>query len=237
MSHAYLALPSRPQETSISVLPLPGMSQFLNGYYGLEECVVRGIIRLHGPPITIKKLTVTLNGTMFASFIDHNALRNFSLVTTDSEAQAVKVIVNESQLMVSNAEIFELEKIRFFTFKSRFVDFPFEVAFPSHFEIGHGYGPSQELLPPSLFFDAYHGTARVKYSINAVLEIDTTAKYGIPLYSWIFPRLFKASQDIHPFVVYDPRMILSLMNQDVRRFKSSYGAIPFEYDVQMGCLG
>jgi hypothetical protein len=31
-------------------------------------------------------------------------------------------------------------------------------------------------------------------------------------------------------------MIVNLMNQDVRRWKTSYGALPVEYDVEIGCL-
>jgi hypothetical protein len=113
----------------------------------------------------------------------------------------------------------------------RFVDIPFEIAFPQHKEVRYGFGPCLELLPPTLFFDGSHGSGRISYELVAELDLDNSNDF---IASWIFQTKFKWSQNLHPFTVYDPRMILSLMNQDIRRWKTSYGAIPVEYDVVIG---
>ncbi|KAJ2991999.1 hypothetical protein HDV02_003359 [Globomyces sp. JEL0801] len=112
--------------STLSILPLPGHDSFLNGYYGLEECVARGLIRIHYPlPITIQSLTITFRGMMENRF-------THSVETLYRS----KTLFEESYCLI---DTLELEGV------NNFIDIPFEIAIPGHDPITNGFGPcSQE---------------------------------------------------------------------------------------------
>jgi hypothetical protein len=94
-------IPSRPNRTSVSILPLPGLSCYIQGYYGLEECLARGVIRIHGPQIAVKELRIRLLGIITAKFMDYAS-------TISDDGGGSKNIVDEIQVMLTKTTLFEL---------------------------------------------------------------------------------------------------------------------------------
>jgi hypothetical protein len=66
-------------------------------------------------------------------------------------------------------------------------------------------------------------TAKVEYELKACLYYPSL----IPL----VPSRIVAVAPIPNFIVYDPRILLNMMNPIERKWKSHVNAIPFEYDI------
>jgi hypothetical protein len=103
---------------------------------------------------------------------------------------------------------------------------PFDIPFPKHDQIQHRLGPCPELLPPSYIISHNFSDASVVYRLEATLY---TAK----------PSIFKAPLKTHviiPLIVYDPRMIKSLLNRVPLHVRTAYESDPIEIDLQFGSL-
>ncbi|KAI8897621.1 hypothetical protein BC833DRAFT_592960 [Globomyces pollinis-pini] len=197
--------------STLSILPLPGHDSFLNGYYGLEECVARGLIRIHYPlPITIQSLTITFRGMMENRF-------THSVETLYRS----KTLFEESYCLI---DTLELEGV------NNFIDIPFEIAIPGHDPITNGFGPCSQLLPPSTRVYGYKYGSTYMTNISYTLSASFTKPSSFP---WI-PSVIKKDITLSPFFVYDPRLIPLLLHPEERHWKSHVGAVPIEYDIVVG---
>jgi hypothetical protein len=73
-----------------------------------------------------------MSGTLSTSFVDHA-----SLETICSEKDLFRITTT----MLTDTPLFELDS-------QRYVDFPFEMSFPKHEQIRHGFGPCNEVSTP-----------------------------------------------------------------------------------------
>ncbi|KAJ3275152.1 hypothetical protein HDV01_001291 [Terramyces sp. JEL0728] len=113
----------------VTILPLPGTDSLLEGYYGLEECQVRGIVRIHSSTVLeIQSLSVSISGTVETRFSD-------VLTAFDGNSRA-KTLFLESACLLDD---FVLEPL------GTYLDIPFVLTIPHHDPITPGFGPcSQE---------------------------------------------------------------------------------------------
>ena len=193
---------------NLSILTLPGTSSFIDGHYGLQECVVRGITRINLlKPSLIYKLQITLKGIMESAFWD---------IEFDKHPRK-SILVQEHRELLSHVNL-----------PAGMVDIPFEIAFPAHEKIGHGFGACTQLLPSSIDINGsangWKYSGRVKYQLVA----DISTQSPIPLLN----ATAKTFVDIE-FKPYDPRLIVNMMHPTPRQWKSHIGQIPLEYDIQI----
>jgi hypothetical protein len=196
------------QTPAMTILPLPGSSSFLQGFYGLEACAARGIVRLTVAGV-VRRLTITLK-----------CLRHCRYSETFQQLDSVDMnesLVNVSELLLVDTPL-----------ECGFIDLPFELWLPSHDSIGAGFGPCNELLPPSYAFSAGHGMADVKYLLESRLDY-------YPFNATVLTKLLLGplitKVEISPFIVYDPRMMSAMLAQDRKRWQSVGHTIPVEYDI------
>ena len=197
---------------SIAILTLPGTTSLTHGYYGLEECVARGILRIYCPTseFNVNTLTISLEGKMESAFWDPE-------IVFDKHKRRTQLIFNTQRILSSRT-----------LFKSGFTDIPFEIPFPPHEAIGHGFGASTQLLPGTL--NLYGSTDFLQYSgqITYQLEAKMTIPNGLAFLSSTVSSIIE-----FPFQVYDPRLILNMLNPIPRQWKSHIRDIPIEYDIEI----
>ncbi|KAJ3157791.1 hypothetical protein HDU89_000170 [Geranomyces variabilis] len=231
--------------TNVSLHPLPeagGSSSsspalsLLHGYYGLEECCVRGVVRIShqpggrgsGRPLRIKSLSVVLKGKASCMYVDPK--------------DAIDLSTREDVLLYRTVDLLtEAEAVPCNTV----VQIPFEIPFPPDPDPDSlpppppGTSPSPHLLPPSMTFfgrqaasvNTYQG--RITYEVTATLiEVPTSILGMIPL----SPATHVVTNSLSPFTVYDPRLLPTLLHPDIRRWRSAPGAIPVEYDIEVGSM-
>ncbi|KAI8914795.1 hypothetical protein DFJ77DRAFT_34609 [Powellomyces hirtus] len=223
--------------TTVSLHPLPGATaasqSLLQGYYGLEECSVRGVVRIsHQPgfrsgsrPLRIKSLAVTLSGKAICMFADMRE----AIDLTKRE----HILLHQTVSLLAEPESVPLGTV---------IEIPFDIPLPPDPDPNTlpppppGTNASPHLLPPSMCFfgsniNSYQG--RVVYEVVATLtEVASTALGFIPL----SPTVHSATTSLNPFCVYDPRLLPTLLHPDIRRWRSAPGAIPVEYDIEVGAM-
>jgi hypothetical protein len=203
----------------IAILHLPGEFGFLAGKYGLEQCLARGIIRIHLNSITmIKSLNIELTGTITSHIWDSLDSRLFSMKRT-------KLLFQEFAVLLQNFDCSRLD--------TKWFDVPFELQFPCHDEIPFGFGPSSQLLPCSLKCSGKGGwkddyEAKIGYCLKAVLTLPSTIPF---LNAEIVEEVA-----IAPFLIWDPRLMALIMHTDERIWKSHVGAKPIEYEIEVGSM-
>ncbi|KAJ3256856.1 hypothetical protein HK103_005100 [Boothiomyces macroporosus] len=199
---------------TVTILPLPGTDSLLEGYYGLEECQVRGIVRIHcSTVLEIHSLSVSISGTIETRFSD-------VLQTFDGNYR-IKTLFLESVCLLDD---FTLEPT------SAYLDIPFVLTIPHHDPITPGFGPCSQLFPPSS--TVLGGSGLSKYTGKTYYTV--TAQLAKPsAFPWI-NNIIKTEVKLSPFYVYDPRLIPLLLHPEERRWKSHVGATPLEYDIEVG---
>ncbi|KAL2915306.1 hypothetical protein HK105_205171 [Polyrhizophydium stewartii] len=143
--------------TALRLLPLPGAEGFVHGLYGLEECRVRGFVRIERAqgsqaPLHIKALTLQLRGLLWTRFLD--TVDTFDMVRRE------KTLFVETQPLLQDTVLMPDEL-------SGAVDIPFELAFPPHDPVPSGHGPAPQLLPPAC---SVFGQSSLLHSYQAAVE-------------------------------------------------------------------
>ncbi|TPX72135.1 hypothetical protein SpCBS45565_g00735 [Spizellomyces sp. 'palustris'] len=226
--------------TTIAILPLPDTNNLLQGFYGIEQCSVRGLVRIsHEPgfasltrrtgPLRIQSMSITLSGVALCLYTDIS--------------EGLDVTKREHVLLFKTVDLLtEIEVV----LPGTVLEIPFDVPFPPDPDPATlpppppGTTPSPHLLPPSSAFlgrqsggvNTYQG--RVTYEVTATL---TEVVGGA--FSSIFgavPTTRTATASLHPFQVYDPRLLPTLLHPDIRRWRSAPGAVPVEYDIEVGSV-
>ncbi|KAJ3323596.1 hypothetical protein HDV06_001620 [Boothiomyces sp. JEL0866] len=199
---------------TVTILPLPGTESFLEGFYGLEECQVRGIVRIHcSTVLEIQSLSVSISGTIETRFSD-------VLQTFDGNYR-IKTLFLESVCLLDD---FTLDPT------GSYLDIPFVLTVPHHDPITPGFGPCSQLFPPSS--TVLGGSGLSKYTGKTYYTV--TAQLAKPSsFPWI-NNIIKTEVRLSPFHVYDPRLIPLLLHPEERRWKSHVGASPLEYDIEVG---
>ncbi|KAJ3016647.1 hypothetical protein HKX48_003924 [Thoreauomyces humboldtii] len=221
--------------TKLSLSPLPGTLGLQQGYYGVEEPSVRGMVRIEheagfmaSRPLQIGSLTVTLTGKATCTFTDVRESLDVSHREHIFLQQTVSLLAAVESVDPGTA-----------------VELPFDVPFPPDPDPNTlpppppGTCPSPHLLPPSMcVLGRQVGTvnsyqARISYSLLVTLaEVPSAALGFIPL----APTVHTAETSLDPFRVYDPRLLPTLMHPDIRRWRSAPGAMPVEYDIEVGAM-
>ena len=199
---------------SLSILTLPGTKSYISGYYGLEECVVRGLVRISvqtGTSQIINSLQISLTGETRASFWE--SAIEFSKHTRKT------IMVDESQTLLLRVNL---------KFNTGFYDIPFEIPFPLHETISHGFGACPQLLPGTLNLEG--STDFLKYCGNVQYKL--TARMKLPSAVKFVDKSVDTSVCV-PFQVYDPRLMVNLMHPSPRQWKSHVEAIPIQYDIEI----
>ncbi|KAI9017842.1 hypothetical protein BC832DRAFT_537064 [Gaertneriomyces semiglobifer] len=212
--------------TVLSIRPLPTYNTLLHGHYGLETCVIRGIITiqhsatlLSSKPLRVASLNVAFRG------------QSWCIYPTESLETAKRTHLF---LYRSVDVLTEMETIPC----GNKVELPFEIVFPSDPDPDAlpppppGVNPSPHLLPPSM---AFLGTSGADHPYQGHIDYEVIATLTEP------PTLFAAGK-VHtatatiPLKVYDPRLLPTLLHPDFRRWRSAPGAVPVEYDVEVGAI-
>lgn len=198
-------------DVRMNVLPLPGATSFVSGYYGLERCVVRGIVRVMGPLVRVRSLRIALVGRRKALYYETRRTMEY--------ADRENILFRQNTLLLQDTLVGDVHGV---------IDIPFEDSFPTHEPISAGFGPCNELLPTSFNFAAAHGSGSASYTIEATLEYESDHS--------ILPRMFsrplKSIVELDRFIVYDKRTIAALISQDCKVFKSAPGSHPVQYDIR-----
>ncbi|KAI8823183.1 uncharacterized protein EV422DRAFT_566041 [Fimicolochytrium jonesii] len=225
--------------TNVSLLPLPGFSSLLQGRYGIEQCCVRGFVRIaHEPaairlgtaakPLRIQQLEVVLSGKATTAYTD--------------VAEGLDTVTRENVLLHKQVSLLtEVETVP----PGSVLDIPFEIPFPPDPDPDSlpppppGTNPSPHLLPPSMAcmgrqastINSY--TGKISYEVIAKLTEVPSVALGLFALS---PTVRTATASLNPFCVYDPRLLPTLLHPDIRRWRSAPGAVPVEYDVEVGAI-
>lgn len=191
---------------------------------------MRGLLRIQcnsHRKLQIKKLVVSLQGTLQTTFLD--TVDSFEIV------KRFKTLCDEQSVLLEDTEIADDE------FRNGILEIPFEIDFPLYEPLTQGVGPAAQLLPASSVVvgmtSLNHYEARTDYCVEAVLTEYVSFlgnSMGTLLPFTLAHR--KCTQPLTPMLVYDPRLIPLLMFPDPRRWRSSPGADPVEYDVEVGSI-
>jgi hypothetical protein len=195
--------------SSVRILPLPESTGFVTGFYGLEACYFRGIVRIHlMEHISIKELKLSVQGRLDTTF-----LHTHSDISANSRT---KILYSQEFVLLQDIELEHLE----------YFDVPFEVQIQLHDPISNGFGPCSELLAGSTSIvggDNYKQySAKVYYTVKSKLKLTTP----IPFYYSIQEAVVNV-----PLKVYDPRLLCGMLNPEQRIWKSHVGQAPLEYDI------
>ncbi|KAJ3241288.1 hypothetical protein HDU81_001273 [Chytriomyces hyalinus] len=220
---------------NVTIAPLPeaeedtqlGNSPFVYGYYGLEGCSVRGIVRVSLPPsqpqIHVISLSVSLLGTSRLSYSSEGG---------DSHS-VKKILVKETVDLLDDITL------------SDDIDFPFTIDLPDPMHRQPTMAPivqsavrTANLLPPSMLckgisVHSYPFEAAVQYELVAELVLSNTPSF--PLSFIMAPSTpITARVNVSPFIVHDPRQLPSIMLSDSKRWRSAPGDSPLEYELELG---
>ncbi|RKO90318.1 hypothetical protein BDK51DRAFT_38282 [Blyttiomyces helicus] len=208
----------------ISLLPLPTTDTILHGHPGLTPLAARGLLRLQAPlkrSLTISSLRILVTATLWTSFSDRPDVVDGS--------RRERVYINEC------CELLRGEVVP----QAAVVEIPWDIEIlpgEEGGELGVGVGPSPWLFPPSANVvgrSAYSGQpyeAHMVYKVTAEL-LETPSPFSL----WA-PTPRRCTADLHPYRVFDPRLLPGLLHPDVRRWRSAPGATPVEYDVEVGAI-
>ena len=113
-------------QMQMSILPLPEETTFIKGYYGLEACYIRGVVRIHfQQSLWIHSLILCAKGLTTTQFSD----------TEISTAARTKLLFKEQVLLLEDIKL-DLQK---------YLDIPFEIQLPLFEPISQGFGPCSEV--------------------------------------------------------------------------------------------
>jgi hypothetical protein len=196
---------------NIQILPLPGSSTYISGYYGLEACYARGIIRIHPKEgLEVVRLTINIKGETEVKYWD--------MYSEYDKTTRTKILFNNPLTL--------LKDIKFESSKQH-IDIPFEIQFPLHDIPTAGFGACSQYLPPSMEIQGSGNdcrySAKTFYSLQATMVRDS-----------IIPFISKSDVsyvELTPFKVYDHRLITGMYMPEKRIWKSHVGATPIEYDI------
>ncbi|KAJ3187234.1 hypothetical protein HK101_009430 [Irineochytrium annulatum] len=203
----------------ITIRPLPDMDSFVNGCYGLEPCSVRGIVQvIHDAryPLKVSSLVVKLVARSICNYAP----------TVDAH----EVIHRERLLVNADAPLLTAQET--LPPESR-IDIPFQINLPEpdhQSEIVRMAIRVANLLPPS---HVCIGRSNVGTAYEARSVYTLVAELTEPATLLSFQRVRSAQVDIHPFVVYDPRLLPALIQPDSKRWRSAPGDSPIEYEVEI----
>ncbi|KAJ3307434.1 hypothetical protein HDV03_000082 [Kappamyces sp. JEL0829] len=200
------------QLKKITLLPLPGATSFLNGKYGIELCLVQGLIRIHFDDKVNISLSLSLSGLLHSQFWD--SLNQFDTVSRK------KILFDQKLELLSNVELEPGQG---------WIDIPFEIPVPLHDPITHGFGPCSQLLPNTCQVFGKNGYHSFRGETYYLLSCFVSTPSSIP---WMHSTV-KQELKIQPFPIWDPRLIPILLNPEERRWKSHIGAAPLEYDIEI----
>ncbi|KAJ3122825.1 hypothetical protein HK098_002439 [Nowakowskiella sp. JEL0407] len=212
----------------VAVSPLPDCASFLTGYYGIEECYIRGLISVHcnssvWPRIVL--LSIHLNASTECSFLNrHDPLENLS---------RKRKLYDLTEIILSDIVPQNISSLQI----------PFELLLPETIP-DPSATPAQlsaRLNPPSYNFSQYQSlssttpiyTAKTSYSLIANLEIDPP-----PLIFGLFkqPSSISAETVIKPWLVFDPKLIPRLLFPDSKKWRSAPDSEPIEFDIDFSSI-
>ncbi|KAJ3332187.1 hypothetical protein HDU76_001014, partial [Blyttiomyces sp. JEL0837] len=211
--------------STLSIHPLPGTESFMHGFYGLEACSLRGIVRIINDSrgyLKVQNLRIKFVGKLYCNYperIDiYDSVSRERQLLIPLEAT---LLVEESLPPETRLELpFELELYD--------ADVPSDLL-RTAIRLSNLMPPSSHLLGRVLSSPmAPPFEARVVYTLYAEYTEPTT-----PFSFAAFPRLKSCAVNVDPFVVYDPRQIPMLIQPDARRWRSAPGDSPAEYEIEI----
>ncbi|KAJ1551570.1 hypothetical protein HK096_008025 [Nowakowskiella sp. JEL0078] len=227
--------------SNIQILTLPDSNSFLTGYYGLETCFIRGIVRLDFTPLfatgsqksqqsnvlNIRKLTVALKADTQVKFLNHND-------PLDSLSRSRKLYDIEEILLVDLLE---------FNTPLTFLEIPFELLLPETVRdpLSTPLQISNRLNQPSYSFQAFQSLAstNVLYSAKTTyLIVAEVLVPSVPLFMGLKTRPSKLSANVglSPWIVFDPKFIPRIVFPDGKKWRSAPDSSPLEYDVDVSAI-
>ncbi|KAJ3052037.1 hypothetical protein HK097_006969 [Rhizophlyctis rosea] len=208
----------------LSIHPLPDTEELLCGFYPIEQCSVRGLVRITHDPhraLPIQSLTITFKASTWTVF----PARPDSFDTARRET----VHLDLNFPLLPGPETFPSG--------TALIEIPFDIPIPDPEPPPAptpGSGPSNHLLPPSIAIvgraltDTYEG--HVQFQLIAELIEQPSIFFPIR------PSPRRVTLSLHPFRVYDPKLLPGLLHPDIRRWRSAPGATPVEYDIEVGSI-
>ncbi|KAJ3088879.1 hypothetical protein HK102_007728, partial [Quaeritorhiza haematococci] len=228
--------------TTISIHTLPDEDGYLQGFYGLEPCTVRGIVRIEHTsarrrPLLVRHLKISFRYSTLAHFMYRpdtlEMAKRERLWYRDSlvllGAQNVKNDEDEDDYYDDEEEDIQPETLPAGT---KF-EIPFEISCPDPPEGFH----TAPILPPYYRIINTHNTSQpydVKTGLELVAELQEYVAPGSSFFSAFYrPRPRVAVVDVEPFPVYDPRLVPRLLFPDKKSWRSAPGCTPCEYDFEI----
>ncbi|KAJ1554477.1 hypothetical protein HK096_003365, partial [Nowakowskiella sp. JEL0078] len=227
--------------SKIQILTLPDSNSFLTGFYGLETCFVRGIVRLEFAPLfsagkpnsqisyvlNIRRLSVALKADTQVRFLNRND-------PLDSLSRSRKLYDIEETL---------LEDLLEFSTPLSFLEIPFELLLPETVRdpLSTPIQISSRLNQPSYSFQAFQSLASTNVLYSAKTAYSIVAKVSmapVPLLMGLKTRASKmsASVGLSPWIVFDPKFIPRIVFPDGKKWRSAPDSSPLEYDVDVSAI-
>ncbi|KAI9362032.1 hypothetical protein DFJ73DRAFT_956822, partial [Zopfochytrium polystomum] len=217
--------------TQLSIVPLPdaeedtqeGCSPFVYGYYGLEPCFLRGVVRINhrsSYPLTITSLSISLKGVTSCSF--YSSSDGDTCYREKIHCAVQEVLLKSSETLHPYSQL----------------DIPFQLALPepskAHTSDLVRYAIRiANLLPPSTQFRGFTGGNSANPPFQVRTSYILTAELHQPPTFFSSDPVIESHALVEPFVVHDPRTLPLIMQPDSKRWRSAPGDSPLEFEIEL----
>ncbi|KAI8804358.1 hypothetical protein BJ742DRAFT_453673 [Cladochytrium replicatum] len=208
---------------TVQLCPLPDAETYLYGFYGLETCYIRGLVRLENKArkqVIVEKLRVSVQARTACNFMHRS----------DNEVMhRTRIHLNMEEVLFYQPEVLAPQSL---------LEIPFEILLPESVPDPQATAAqtSMRLNPPSYYFRGVHPVTGQNYESRMVYEL-TAELVEPPEYGgFVVPKPKVSTIELSPWVSFDPRLIPRIMFPDAKRWRSAPESSPVEYDIEISSI-